>query len=260
MRVLVVDDDRMILDLVRQVLGLSSQHEVVAMSSAKAALRAIEEVEEDFDCFLVDIQMPEVEGILLVRLIRQTPGYRDVPVIMLTAMQDRQHLNHAFSAGATDYISKPFDIEDLRSRLPAARKLAVEKVRKRVQPLLAGEMKGTGAYPKDFRLNDPIPIADLECAVDYGEFENYVRQLARRRLFRSSVFAVKIGSVDKIYGELSSEDFRALVRNVALAVQELLRTTVSCRTGATGSSCASPRRVQTIPGKPCRRRSPIGSR
>jgi len=222
MRLLVVDDDEMILDLVRQILEFSTQYDIVAVRSAKAALEEIEESGNDFDCVLVDIQMPEVDGIQLVRLIRQTPGYEDVPIVMLTAMQERRYLTQAFSAGATDYITKPFDFQGLRSCIPAAKKLVVEKVRQRAQPLMSGEMKGMGAAPKDFRLNDPIPLDKLEGAIDYSEFENFVRQLTRRRLSDCTVFAVKIGLVDKVFNVCSSEDFRTLVLNAALSVQETL--------------------------------------
>jgi len=222
MRLLVVDDDRTILDLVKQILELTPQYEVVAVPSAMAALAEVEDAEDDFDCVLVDIQMPEVDGIQLVRMIRQAPGYGDVPIVMLTAMRDRRYLTQAFSAGATDYITKPFDFQGLRSRIPAARKLAIDKVRHRVQPLMAGEMKGMGETARDFRLNDPIPLDKLEGAIDYSEFENFVRQLTRRRLSNCTVFAVKIGMVKEAFNDCSSDAFRTLVRNAALAVQEIL--------------------------------------
>ena len=222
MKILVVDDDPTILGLVEQILVLSTRHRVVTAASAKSALEAIEEAEVDFDCLLVDIQMPEVDGIVLVRLIRETPGYRDVPIVMLTAMHEKQYLNQAFSAGATDYLTKPFEYQDLCARLPVAQKLAVEKTRRKLQPLMAGEMKHMGGEPKDFRLADPIPVGKLDGAIDYSEFENYVRQLTRRRLSDCTVFAVKIGAVDTIYVETSSEDFRTLVGNAALAIQDSL--------------------------------------
>ncbi len=220
MKILVVDDDPTILNLVRLILEASAQYDVVAVPSAKAALEEIEEAEDDFDCILADIQMPELDGIQLVRLIRQTPGYQDVPITMLTAMQERQYLTQAFSAGATDYITKPFDFHDLRSRIPKARKIAIEKTMQRVQPLMAGEMRGMGTHPKDFRLKDPFTIDKIEGAIDYGEFENFVRQLTRRRLSDCSVFVVKIGAVDQVYRDCSSEEFKTLVRDVARSVQD----------------------------------------
>ena len=145
MKILVIDDEPTILELVTQFLNSSAHHEAHSASSAKAALEAMAEAEEAFDCFLVDIQMPDVDGVSLVKLIRATPGHEHSPIIMLTAMTDKNFLDRAFAAGATDYATKPIDFVGLQRRLRAAQMLSFEKVRRRGQTLMAeklGELPG----------------------------------------------------------------------------------------------------------------------
>jgi DNA-binding response OmpR family regulator len=222
MKVLAVDDDQTILDLVTTILSHSAHHEVTTAPSVMEALEEIEEADAEFDCFLVDYEMPEVDGTVLVKLIRETPGYENTPVLMLTAMHEKRYLDSAFSAGATDYITKPVDYTNLTTRIQSAQKLSIEKTRLQNQPLMAGEMKGMSGEPKNFRLRDPITLAGINGAIDFCEFENYVQQLTRRRIFGATAFAVKIGSVEQVYKEASSEDFETLLRRVAAFVQREL--------------------------------------
>lgn len=222
MRFLVIDDDPGILELVTVFLTESEDHEAVGAPSAKAALEAIADAEEPFDCFLVDIQMPGVDGIALTRLIRETPGYQNVPIVMLTAMQEKHYLDRAFSAGATDYVSKPFDFRDLARRLQTAQYLSIRKSMQQEQPVMAGEFKGMGGEPKEVRLAEPVRLAGVQSAVDYGEFENYVRQAQLRRQPDIVTIAIKISHIDKIYEEYTSDSFLSLVLDTAIVVQETL--------------------------------------
>lgn len=216
MKVLVIDDDPAILELVAQYLSLSAQYEVRTENSARDALAAIGEADAAFDCFLVDIQMPGVDGITLVEFVREHAAYRHTPIIMLTAMEDKSHVDRAFAAGATDYVTKPFDFYDLQLRINAARDTAATKAE-----AAAGESAEAGGQDKvaAVRLEDPISLPDVEGAIDYADFENYVRQLLNRRLYRVSAIAVKIGGVEQIHEQFSPEDYQAVIRKVAAEVR-----------------------------------------
>ena len=219
MKVLVIDDDPAILELVAQFLSLSAQYEVRTESSARDALAAIAESDAAFDCFLVDIQMPGVDGITLVEFVREHAAYRHTPIIMLTAMEDKSHVDRAFAAGATDYVTKPFDFYNLQLRINAARESAMAKAE-----TVATDAKGAAAHDQAaaVRLEDPISLPDVEGAIDYADFENYVRQLLNRRLYRVSAIAVKIGGVEEIHARFAPEDFVAVVRTVAEEVRAAL--------------------------------------
>lgn len=212
MRVLIVDDDPTVLDLVGKILSLTAQHDVVAASSAVSALEEIEEADQPFDACLIDIQMPEVDGIVLVKLIRETPGYQTTPIIMLTAMQDKRYLDHAFSAGATDYVGKPFEYQDLLDRLDAARTLTAE----------SAQQSDDQAHLRRDEPNIQTVLQGIDGAIGYGELKNYVRELSRRRLFKITTFAVKVGDFEHVRDESNLEDLEALMHSIALIIKETL--------------------------------------
>ena len=222
MEILVVDDDGSVLELLTEILTVTGYHRVTTAPHGKAALEHIADSDTQFDCFLVDIQMPEVDGISLVRLIRDTPDYRDSPILMLTAMDEKTYLDRAFAAGATDYITKPFDLLELRTRIIEARRVVHEQLQAAQQPLMAGQFRETGDGAKVFRLAQPIPLKSREVALGHREFENYVLELARSCELDAAFRAVKIADVERHYREKSSEDFIRLVEVAARAVRNAL--------------------------------------
>jgi len=124
MKILAVDDDTLILDLLTTVLSNTGHKGVEVSSSAPKALQMVQRSDTPFDCLLLDIQMPDMDGIELCRAIRTVPGYEETPIIMLTAMTERSYIEEAFLAGATDYITKPFDVLEISARIRVAAKLS----------------------------------------------------------------------------------------------------------------------------------------
>ena len=222
MRILLVDDDPAILDLVTQFLTLSTHHDAVPVNSAKAALEAISKAGEPFDCILADIQMPTVDGIALVQMIRQTPGYRHTPIIMLTAMRDKDHLDRAFFSGASDFITKPFNFPDLQRRLQEAQKLALEKIHAGpAMPMVDGFRNISGA-PKGDAIREPIALPEVASALDYTEFENYLHQLLRRQGSPVTALAMKVDRIDRVHAAAPTEKFRLLLRDAARAISDVV--------------------------------------
>jgi response regulator RpfG family c-di-GMP phosphodiesterase len=74
----------------------------------------------------MDIQMPEINGIETCRRIKEVERFRDIPIIMVTAVAQREKLQLAFAAGAMDYINKPVNKIELRTRVGSALKLKQE--------------------------------------------------------------------------------------------------------------------------------------
>lgn len=222
MEILAVDDDGSVLELLNEILTHTGYHKVTTASHARAALDAMSEPDRRFDCFLVDIQMPEVDGISLVRLIRETPDYRQSPILMLTAMDDRSYLDRAFAAGATDYVTKPFDLFELRTRIVEAHRLVHEGVRAAEQPLMAGQFREAGDGSKAFRLAQPIPLKSRDVALGYREFENYVLELAKTSEVDAAFRAIKIADVERHYRQNSSEVFARLIEVAARAIHSVM--------------------------------------
>ena len=220
MRILLVDDDPEILELVTQFLRLSTHHDVLPTGSAKEALEAVAEAHEPFDCILTDIQMPTVDGIALVQMVRQTPGYAHTPIIMLTAMLDKDHLDRAFVSGASDYLAKPFDFPELQKRLQQAQTLALEKTRASLAVPIVGDFRDMGGEPKEFSIRDAIALPEVASALDYAEFENYLRQLMCRQTGQVTTIAVKIDKIDRVYAAATTDKFRLLLRDAARATTD----------------------------------------
>jgi CheY-like chemotaxis protein len=114
-KVLVVDDD------VRNIFAITSaleafQMEVSYAESGQAALDMLEK-NPDLEVVLMDIMMPEMDGFEAIRRIRQIEKFRKLPIISVTAKAMRDDREKCLQAGASDYITKPVDMDQLRSLL-----------------------------------------------------------------------------------------------------------------------------------------------
>lgn len=112
-RILVVDDDSMNLRFAKRMLG--DHYEISCVSSGAEALRVIHEFNPHLA--LLDLHMPEMNGYELLAEIRKIPNFEDLPVVFLTADNDRETEIEVFKAGALDYIQKPFVADVVLHRL-----------------------------------------------------------------------------------------------------------------------------------------------
>jgi len=112
--VLVVDDDPVVRKLTRQLLGKITDA-VHAVATGEDALRVAPQL--DPDLILLDVTMPNMDGFEVCERLRQDPRTREVPIIMVTALNDRQSRLRGLDAGADDFISKPYDRMELRTRV-----------------------------------------------------------------------------------------------------------------------------------------------
>ncbi|MEI7812158.1 MAG: response regulator, partial [Ignavibacteria bacterium] len=114
-KVLIVDDD------MRNIFALTSaleQHGIVVASTenGKDAVQFVNN-NADIDAVLMDIMMPEMDGYETTRIIRKNTGYRKLPIIALTAKAMRGDREKCIEAGASDYIAKPVNVDQLLSLL-----------------------------------------------------------------------------------------------------------------------------------------------
>lgn len=113
-RVLVVDDDPDVRRLVEMKLRLEGVAADLASNGAEA-LVALES--HDYDLVILDIMMPEMDGIETCKVLRSNPRLSSVPVLMLTARAQVSDIERGFEAGATDYMVKPFSPRELSDRV-----------------------------------------------------------------------------------------------------------------------------------------------
>ena len=113
-RVLIVDDDPEARDLFSRALAREEYH-VESAACAQSALALLHEC--DFDLVLMDVLMPGVGGLELLRLVRGNERFTNVPVIMISVLDDVESVVTGLSQGANDYITKPINVPILLARV-----------------------------------------------------------------------------------------------------------------------------------------------
>jgi DNA-binding response OmpR family regulator len=116
-KILIVDDEQDILDLVEPMLA-ANDYEVLKARSGQEALRIAEASSPDL--VLLDVMMPEMDGVETARRLKQNDKSSSIPIIMLTAVVKSDTVNSALEAGAVDYISKPFEPKTLLEKIRKA--------------------------------------------------------------------------------------------------------------------------------------------
>jgi len=113
-KILVVDDTAANLDLFSQILE-SEGYDVSFATTGKQALELASLAQPDL--ILLDIMMPEMDGIETCRRLKSLTDVKDIPVVFITAKTDRKDVAEGFRVGAVDYISKPVQNEEVRARV-----------------------------------------------------------------------------------------------------------------------------------------------
>ena len=132
-KILVAEDDKALNELVCSMLTADG-FEAVPCYDGAAALRATEE--QSFDMLISDIMMPEMDGFALAERVRRADSH--IPILFMTALDDKLSKQRGFNAGIDDYVVKPFDADILILRVRALlRRANIEQSRE----LVAGNLR-----------------------------------------------------------------------------------------------------------------------
>ncbi len=123
--VLVVDDDLDLLPFLVDTLSLKSAFQVVTAADGVQALERFEEHHPD--CVLIDVRMPHLNGVQVVRALRGDPATADVPVVILTALVTDRDRFAGLAAGADQYLVKPVEPDEIVAALRQAIALSAQE-------------------------------------------------------------------------------------------------------------------------------------
>lgn len=114
LRLLVVDDEVAFGNVMREVLESFGMDVRVAVGAGQA----LEQMRrEPPDLLMVDVMMPEVDGLSLIRLVQKEPGWLGIPILVISARASQTDQHEALFAGADAFLAKPFSADELRQAL-----------------------------------------------------------------------------------------------------------------------------------------------
>ncbi len=113
--ILVVDDEPDNYDVIEVLLGNNEDYQLQYAASGKDALTSLDSFSPDL--ILLDVMMPELDGIEVCQRIKSKPKWQSIPIIMVTALTAKEALSRCLESGADDFISKPINSLELRARV-----------------------------------------------------------------------------------------------------------------------------------------------
>ena len=115
-RILVIDDDPAIAELVAINLEMAGYNVTQATDGVKGQALAVQMVP---DLIMLDLMLPKVDGFTICQRLRREERTADIPILMLTALSQTRDKVEGFNAGADDYLTKPFELEEMLARVRA---------------------------------------------------------------------------------------------------------------------------------------------
>lgn len=203
-KILVAEDDRDLNGIVASFL-INSGYEVVSVFNGKEALDKYES--ERFDMLLTDIMMPLVDGFELAESIRRTN--KEIPIIFMTAKDDKASKLFGFNVGVDDYVVKPFDLDVLAIKISAILRRAKIEDEKEITV-------------GNFTINSEERIAEI----DGEEISLTVREFDI--LFKLLSYPKKTFTRSALMEEFWDYDSSATSRTVDVYMVKLREKTASC--------------------------------
>jgi phosphoserine phosphatase RsbU/P len=132
MGILIVDDNRVNVFVIEKILKRAGYKDYQSFTSAQDMFDYLHidhptPVEKPVDLILMDIMMPEIDGIEACRRLQETPHLKDIPIIFVTALEDSNKVAEALDVGGLDYVMKPINKTELLARIRVVLRLKMEK-------------------------------------------------------------------------------------------------------------------------------------
>jgi len=224
MRILVIDDEPVFLEIMGHMLAKYGERDVTFATSGAEALEFIRRSAVPFDLFLVDMQMPVMNGIELVKAIRKFSTCRSTPITMVTKVTERSWVDQAFAAGANDYLTKPLDELEFRARIGVMQRMNSERQQNETLKNAVQQTGGTGRKV-DFEEALELPSADF--LIELPVLRNYLAALSPLTRVSMSAIGFHVENLATIYARCDNELFIDVVEDVATTLFNSVRTRVA---------------------------------
>ncbi len=222
LNILAVDDDPFMLALIPIILARTGFNEIKTVPSAKRALEELASTNITFDCLLLDINMPEMDGIELCRRVRKIESYKTTPIIMLSGLRDMVSMDNAFRAGASDYITKPFDVIELAERVSLIQNNTIRQMNvcdsglsKIVTPFAKPQICDTCS-------SGDTSTKNLPNFIEPDALADYLSQLPSHQAMDTKVLAVKVDRIDEMHSKDHPAHFFDTLDSVTTALHASL--------------------------------------
>lgn len=189
-KILIVEDDLDVADMLNAYFRVQN-YEVFTVNWGEDGVRAATTSRPDL--IILDIRLPDIDGYEVARRLRSDRKTNDIPIIFLTEKRDRADRLHGLELGADDYITKPFDVQELRLRVRNALKRASQDT-----------------------ITNPVTGLPEGALVD----ERLKESLGRNELSYLTVSLQGIETFRELYGFVASDD---VMRAVSLMIQNVMR-------------------------------------
>jgi len=225
LKILVVEDDLDVAEMLNAYFRVQG-YEVFTVNWGEDGVRACQTISPDL--VVLDIRLPDIDGYEVARRLRIDRRTQDVPIIFLTEKRDRADRLHGLELGADDYITKPFDVQELRLRVRNA-------LRRVSQGSLTNPVSGLpdGALV-DERLNEILQKSGLSLLlvsiINLDIFRDAYGFVASDDVMRAISLMIhnamrEVGSADDFVGHLTPTDFAMMIASENLpALQDRVRT------------------------------------
>lgn len=182
-KILVIDDDKSINELIKINLELNGHEVIQGYNGTEGYALAKQEYPE---LIILDVMMPEVDGFTVAQRIRQCPEISETPILMLTALSELNDKISGFNIGVDDYLTKPFEIDELVVRVRALLKRSNQIPKSlAVRDLLT--YKEITLIPETYsvKINDKIQkLTPIEFDIFNILFQNHGNMVSSQKLLK----------------------------------------------------------------------------
>jgi sigma-B regulation protein RsbU (phosphoserine phosphatase) len=209
-RILIVDDAKANLDIL--VEGLKADHKLSLAMNGEMALQIAQKAPPDL--VLLDIMMPGMDGYEVCRRMRQMPETAEVPIMFLSSLEEVQNKTRGFEVGANDYLTKPFDMLEVKARVRSL--LKAKAYSDAVKEQIASELRVAREIQMGMLPHDFVPV-EKKHGVEFGAVLEPAREVG------GDLYGVCDASPERLVvflGDVSGKGLPAsmfMVRAVSLA-------------------------------------------